>query len=345
MLTLTKQLKIVVTVVLGILAVMITRSTLSPRFDLIFETLSAEDSRNIPIRVADLLAALNETVSMLRSSGQKYQMDDSSAYKQLDVQRQHDHQRNQSLLQNSGWKVVGYYRGISEAFWKKYEQLWSSQVGQDKTIVRIFHGKRGGYFVDLAANDAVFLSNSLALEQHYGWRGLCVEANPVYLPALLERKCAVAVTAAGQKNDEVVTFRFDGYMGGIVGDAFDNKQTDSDKPKDDTQKSTSKVIMPTVTVEKLFEDFAVPQVIDYMSLDIEGAELFVFQNFPWNKYTFLTITVERPKGLHPILEKNGYYFVKNHGGFGDALYIHESLPNFDEVMGWYNMSSLKRKAF
>jgi hypothetical protein len=36
-------------------------------------------------------------------------------------------------------------------------------------------------------------------------------------------------------------------------------------------------------------------VIDYLSLDIESAEAWIFETFPWEDYTFLTLTVERPK--------------------------------------------------
>jgi hypothetical protein len=35
------------------------------------------------------------------------------------------------------------------------------------------------FFVDLAANHAVDLSNSLFLEQN-GWKGICIEGNPQY---------------------------------------------------------------------------------------------------------------------------------------------------------------------
>lgn len=45
---------------------------------------------------------------------------------------------------------------------------------------------------------------------------------------------------------------------------------------------------------RLLDDFGAPAVIDYLSLDIEGAEWYAFSTFPWHRYVFLTITVERP---------------------------------------------------
>ena len=46
---------------------------------------------------------------------------------------------------------------------------WNSQVGQDYTIERLFRAVPGPhYFVDLAANHAVHLSNTRALERDHG---------------------------------------------------------------------------------------------------------------------------------------------------------------------------------
>ena len=36
------------------------------------------------------------------------------------------------------------------------------------------------YFVDLAANNATEASNTRLLERDFGWRGVCIEANPRY---------------------------------------------------------------------------------------------------------------------------------------------------------------------
>ena len=57
------------------------------------------------------------------------------------------------------------------------------------------HEQSGGeshhYFLDLAANDAVHLSNTLHLEQN-GWKGLCIEGNPMYWYSLSAfRNCTI----------------------------------------------------------------------------------------------------------------------------------------------------------
>ena len=51
-----------------------------------------------------------------------------------------------------------------------------SQFGQDLLVAELLGHRRGGYFVDLAANDAAIASNTLNFELAYGFAGLCIEA-------------------------------------------------------------------------------------------------------------------------------------------------------------------------
>lgn len=85
--------------------------------------------------------------------------------------------------------------------------------------------KRGGYFVELASNDPIDLSNSLTLEQAFGWRGLCVEANPLYAPGYADRYCQLVQAVVGQHDGDVVNFNFrnengNAPFGGIAGWVF-----------------------------------------------------------------------------------------------------------------------------
>ena len=219
-----------------------------------------------------------------------------------------------------GWRFPAIY--IGDEVYDAIHSRWTSQVGQDKTVVEIFHGKRGGYFVDLAANDAVVLSNTLTLEQEFGWSGLCVEPNHEHMHGLLHRRCQVVVGLTGRHNNEMVPFKLSGVFSGVVGDRFDNKAASD----------VEVTHMKTVTVEKVFADFGVPPVVDYLSLDVEGAEMWIFEHFPWHRHTFMVITVERPKELTLVLERHGYAYVRDHGTFGDQLWVHHTLPNLDEVM-------------
>ena len=71
-----------------------------------------------------------------------------------------------------------------------------------------------------------------------------------------------------------------------------------------------------------------------MSLDIEGAEERVLYNFPFNKYTFLTMTIERPTPkLEKILFDNNYVFVMKSKKISfDTYYVHKSISNFNKII-------------
>lgn len=178
--------------------------------------------------------------------------------------------------------------------------------------------------MDLASNDAVHLSNTFMLEQKYGWRGLCVEPNPVYTAGYIHRKCTFVQAVVGPRDNVTVQFNLHNLtLGGVVG--FDN-----------TQATNETELLYTVSLERLLRDFQMPRVIDYLSLDIEGAEAWAFETFPWDAYTFLVMTVERPKPeLKMMFDQRGYVYVCDHGTFGDEMWIHQRLPNFEAVRKKY----------
>ena len=56
-----------------------------------------------------------------------------------------------------------------------------------------------------------------------------------------------------------------------------------------------------------------------------GAEYFIAQFFPWDKYRINLLTVERPTPpLQELLKGAGMVYLLDHGGFGDMLYCHRS---------------------
>jgi FkbM family methyltransferase len=214
-----------------------------------------------------------------------------------------------------------------------------SQVKQDYMILTLFNDKADGFFVDLASNHWQDLSNSLSLEHFNNWKGVCAEPNPQYLVGLLSnRKCAVYTNPVSDTNGETVRFTFmgkfagesDGVLGGIVGAEFDNTADSSDNVKE----------LLTVTLGEILEHAGAPRVIDYLSLDVEGAEWHVLKAFPFERYVFLSITVERPsKEVHHILIKHGYRFVSVLAKFGDCLYVHSTFADFSGVMNKHHQAS------
>lgn len=209
---------------------------------------------------------------------------------------------------------------------------YKGQKGQDRWVIKdIFNLKKNGYFVDLAASSGIYGNNTYIMENNLNWNGICIEPNPTYFERLKKnRKCHLANYVVDKKNNQEVKFRVDnGQLGGIV-----DKDTDNNyKYRSKELKNANILKLKTKTLQYILEHYKAPKVIDYLSLDIEGAEERALINFPFNKYKFLTITIERPtKKLEKLLFDNGYVFVmKSKKVNYDSFYVHKSIPNFKKI--------------
>lgn len=215
----------------------------------------------------------------------------------------------------------------------------AAQCRQDVTVYEILGNKEKGYFVDLAAHEWQKISNTYTLETYANWNGLCIEPIPDYAQGILEnRRCKLIRNPVYSYSNREVTFKFNGYNSGIVGKHMDNPEV---------QASDRKYTFLTVTLMSILREFKAPSVIDYLSLDIEGAELYAMKHLDFGMYTFFTITVERPThGLHVLLSDHKYWFAsilrkKNWETFGECLYIHESAPSFKKYMQQYRIADAK----
>ena len=226
-----------------------------------------------------------------------------------------------------GWHPVHVYYGNRDHHSPDPSKTKFSQSNQDMIALELLQNKRQGYFVELAANHPTELSNTYLLERDYDWNGLCIEPNWQYWNALASiRKCTVIGAVGGGTVSEVIKFRFHpfkrfiGAFGGIVGDNFDNKENPKDENKELIEESRY-----TVALAEIFDTFGAPSVIDYLSLDVEGAEDLIMTPFPFDKYTFRVLNVERPsKTLRELLESHGYIYLKS-DRYGDTIWKHKSV--------------------
>ena len=231
-----------------------------------------------------------------------------------------------------GWHQINVFYGEREGLFNdtpakvKPDQKSFSQVGQDDIVLDLLGSN--GYFIDLAANDALEFSNTLALERK-GWTGLCVEPNSAYWYGLSHRKCTVVGALVSGTKTETVKVQFRGVFGGIVG-KLDNRLANRKKEPDAPQ-----VTRYTAPVTEVLNQFSVPKTIDYMSLDVEGSEFEIMKDFPFDKYTIRLLTVERPnKQLKELLTENGYIYLAELAPWGEYLWCHESsgfTPNDEKI--------------
>jgi FkbM family methyltransferase len=205
------------------------------------------------------------------------------------------------------------------------------QKGQDRWVVEeVFHSCSDGFFVDLAASDGLEMNNTLVLERELGWRGIAIEAQPEYFEQLkLNRRC-VCVPACVDADEHTVEFLPSGLLGGIIDDETDNSHALRAGAIREAQARGRILKMKTRRLENILSEYNAPAVIDYLSFDVEGAETRILRRFPFDRYKFLSMTIERPTpALNEILFRNGYLFVRNVQF--DTFYVHQSIPNVDQI--------------
>jgi FkbM family methyltransferase len=203
---------------------------------------------------------------------------------------------------------------------------WHSQYAQDISVFALLGGKTGGFFIDLASNEPLAKSNTRALERDRGWKGLCIEANPRYWEALRSiRSCHLVTVAVADTNGEVQFVDDDGFSG-IVSEKTDHKEMPMYTTKSMNtrhKKLAANFTVKTVPFADILEATNAPRCIDYMSLDVEGAETLVMHSFPFANHTVAVMTIERPKpDLTKMLRSHGYMFLC--GGGADEVWVHPS---------------------
>ena len=207
-----------------------------------------------------------------------------------------------------------------------------SQKGQDAWVItEVFHYKTNGYFIDLAASDGKHLSNTYALEKHLNWTGICIEPNPFFYEKLITNRQCVTLPVCVDYTNHKVLFRIDnGLLGGIIADDTDNNYAIRKKAIQRAKRKRGILTLQTKTLQQILEENNAPHIIDYLSLDVEGAETRILREFPFEKYIFLAMTIERPSPeLNALLFQNGYVFVKNYKY--DSFYVHKTIANLKNI--------------
>lgn len=192
---------------------------------------------------------------------------------------------------------------------------------QDEWVIETTRGMRGGYFVEVGGNDGLRHSNTLTLERDFGWRGLLVEADPdLYRASCLNRsRCDHANVAVSVTDDSEVAFSKAGAWGGLM----------SFLPRDwvveHYSRGTPVIRVRTLSLRTLLSRHS-PQGIDYLSLDIEGAEVPVLEEYfraPNRTIRCMTVEYRQDAGdlmrLQRILEPHGFMLDRVQGW--DAMFV------------------------
>jgi len=193
---------------------------------------------------------------------------------------------------------------------------YNSQYGQDKWIIEeVFPGLKNGYFVELAAGDGVFLSNTYILEKEFGWNGICIEPNTNSFNKLQSvRNCICDSNVILEDGFEIdfveyeMLTDYEHLLSTVEGTSIANVPI----------RNKSKKIAKSLNT--LLDEYDAPPTIEYISLDIEGSEIYVLQDFlPKNNRKILSWTIEINIGnphealILEWMERYNYQVIKKDG--------------------------------
>ena len=197
--------------------------------------------------------------------------------------------------------------------------MYTSQDKQDKYLEEnVFKGYKGGVFVDVGAHDGVSINNTLYFEKYNGWTGINIEPiKEVYDKLLLNRPSSTNINCAVCNFDGMTDFLCNkGYTEMISGikDTFDIRHLQRLQRENNQTGSTTTIIkINTKKLETIFEEHKLSH-INYLSIDVEGAEFEVVKSIQFDKVFIDVIGFENnfeDTGIHIIkyLENKNYVVI------------------------------------
>ncbi len=217
------------------------------------------------------------------------------------------------------------------------DKMFSSQYGQDKFLEeKIFKGLENGFFVDVGAHDGIWYSNSYFFETHRKWRGICVEPFPELFEKLkLNRPDAVNLNlAVDRKEGETEFIASDAQALSGIKEHYDPRHLQRllNESNVKEQEKLNVIKVQTKRLESILEEQKITRV-NYLSIDVEGAEQAVVESIDFDKVFIDVIGLENnyPDKTDPItrhLISKGYRPIEYIGC--DIIFISEKSEFFKE---------------
>jgi FkbM family methyltransferase len=173
------------------------------------------------------------------------------------------------------------------------EKLFS-QLGEDCLLAIFFDFKNHGFFIDVGAFDGVYLSNTFAFER-LGWSGLCIEAMPEYFDLCVKNRPGSTCVHAACLSVDAGQVELRAERGGLFsGVAADENFTASIYRGQHVPFDGFRTIrVPSASLNGLLAGSTAQ--IDFVSIDVEGAELEVLSGFDLERYRPRVLVIEANK--------------------------------------------------
>ena len=210
---------------------------------------------------------------------------------------------------NSGGKNLNYL----------HLEKSQSQLIQDLIVINHFDLKKGGNFIEFGATDGITLSNTYQLENDFSWDGVLIEPVKTSFLELKNNRNVICLNKVVFNKKNIINFHEDVSSELSTIEGFSN--SDLNKRK---KKTTYEV--EAVTLNEIFKESLKTNYVDFISIDTEGTELIILENFNFKKYKFGFLCVEHNftdnrEKIHELLIENGYKRIYVEYSKWDDFYV------------------------
>ena len=194
-----------------------------------------------------------------------------------------------------------------------------SQDNQDSYLENnIFKGLKNGVFIDVGANDGISINNTLYFEETNNWTGINIEPiKEVYDKLIINRsKCININCAVSNYNGTAEFICNSGYTEMISGLKNEFDERHMNRLNNELKYfggSSEIIIVDTKRLETICDTHNINH-INYLSIDVEGAEFEVIKSINFNKVFIDVIGFEnnydnKSEPIIKYLEENDYFII------------------------------------
>ena len=204
-----------------------------------------------------------------------------------------------------------------------------SQLYQDLFVIYSFSEKINGTFLEFGAANGVHMSNTFLLENKFKWKGVLSEPSTQWHSSLKKNRpnCKMINECIYSETGKKLDF-FTSYRGALSTlEQFRNSDLSS-MPRNAyvrNQKGFNHQVM-SISLNDVFIKYFDSSPIDYMSVDTEGSELLILENFDFEKFSPKIVTVEHnftenQSKLDILFASNNYLRIFKEYTQFDAWYV------------------------
>lgn len=233
------------------------------------------------------------------------------------------------------WNLSLLIKNLSNDFLEFYSyilkeySLSKSQLYQDLFVIYSLGEKVNGTFLEYGATNGVDLSNTFLLEKKFKWNGVLSEPSTQWHSSLKKNRpnCKIINECIYSVSGKKLDF-FTSYHGELSTlEQFRDSDISSmpGNTKARNQKGFNHQVM-SISLNDVFIKYFDSSPIDYMSVDTEGSELLILENFDFKKFSPKIVTVEHnfteaQKKLDELFVTNNYIRMFEEYTQFDAWYV------------------------